>query len=1135
MSEPTKILFVGLCMGAQPPLSSIRELNTLRKGLDEEHWLLVERWNPSAGELSALLLEHEPQLVHFSGHGSEDAQLYLPGLEGGFELVDGEALAKLLSVPGVRCVVLNSCHSRELARVLCRHVDAVLGVEGEVEERDAIAFTLGLYAALCRGQDLQTAFELGRLMPRLSAGSAEQGFELHLREGIDAACLRFHEPGVVLEPDWLADLRRGLERTLSAPALSGLPPAELREGVGIEELFVGPLLERCGRGPRSGLNLCPHFHDGLIRGRLIRFEDFEQVWSGQFERPRGLEFETERVVVRGGAGSGKSTLVRVLATRALRRGGPLPLLMRARDWAEGGGLGILDHIGGEMRRVLGMASLRVEQLELLCATGAVQLLVDGFDELPSARAQERLRDCLHALAQRFTRVSMLVTSRLGYASGSKLGLQGFVELRLTPFREPQLRAFADIWGERVYGSSAQRLWEALEAEPHAMHLARVPLFAVLLAFIHARGGKLPARRSQLYARCIELLLVDWPEQGMRTLPEASGSHMCPVLEQLALSVQSARDDHFAALFGFSRVSLTREGLGERVGKGLERSHPQLELGDRLNLQRAWVRWLLEESGLLYERDTGRYEFTHLSMVEYLAAGAAARRHAEGAPAALIEFIRERHEYPIWRNTLLFLLDQRWAGALPRATFEALLGGQPNSDTVSFLLVMLREGHAIPEALCLRLFEVCIDEHFEWSLIDRFFGEILDEGTHTEMLRRWLTQRLASERGLRLVRLLRCMPPQIEALPQLQQRSVESLDPFVLLDHEDGNRSLRGQLYRGLACIPNRVRLRWAFGRSVHEVFARARGALTKPSIGAPEHWRPRWIPALLSRAAWLSSQADEGLPATRWALGGLNHTVCTRPAYVCRCTCPEQRLHTQERSAPTVEGHSFTVVADHDYLGELWAPSTQASPAQLARTVVRALPAESYPRPDLEDVRASCERLPEWNLVWVECGGPGRAAGQSCVECIDELLVGTARALAIVAEVHAASRGPEPQRARELLVTRLLHLALLWDLGESSGDAALSGWGKASVEDQALVLVLVLAQFQTTWTWPDSPVWREQILGQTPDDGLVAYLWHVCRHVGGIGEDDEMTRADAALERGVEPELARALRAYRFERAAGDT
>ena len=117
------------------------------------------------GDLQECLLRFRPHIVHFSGHGSEEGEIYLQDGGGMSKPVSEKSLGKLFGVlkDNIRCVVLNACYSRTQADAIAEHIDAVVGMSKEIGDQAAISFSSAFYQALAYGRDLQTAFDLGSI------------------------------------------------------------------------------------------------------------------------------------------------------------------------------------------------------------------------------------------------------------------------------------------------------------------------------------------------------------------------------------------------------------------------------------------------------------------------------------------------------------------------------------------------------------------------------------------------------------------------------------------------------------------------------------------------------------------------------------------------------------------------------------------------------------------------------------------------------------------------------------------------------------------------------------------------------------------------------------------------------------
>jgi len=114
-------------------------------------------------DLSWGLLEYEPDILHFSGHGYEGAIL-VEGTNGSAQLIDGEKLGRLCAIfkgGRLRCVVLNACKSGLQAEPVAKEVGAAVARSSNVPDQAARIFAEHFYAGLGFGRTLQEAFDLG--------------------------------------------------------------------------------------------------------------------------------------------------------------------------------------------------------------------------------------------------------------------------------------------------------------------------------------------------------------------------------------------------------------------------------------------------------------------------------------------------------------------------------------------------------------------------------------------------------------------------------------------------------------------------------------------------------------------------------------------------------------------------------------------------------------------------------------------------------------------------------------------------------------------------------------------------------------------------------------------------------------
>lgn len=142
----------------------VREIQEgLQRSRGRDQFEIIAKWAVRPKDLSRALLDHEPQIVHFSGHGARNDGLVLESDDGQMKLVSTEALARLFKLvkKTVECVVLNACSSEVQAVAIQQHIDYVIGMSQAIGDQTAIKFSMGFYDALGANRGYVDAFEFG--------------------------------------------------------------------------------------------------------------------------------------------------------------------------------------------------------------------------------------------------------------------------------------------------------------------------------------------------------------------------------------------------------------------------------------------------------------------------------------------------------------------------------------------------------------------------------------------------------------------------------------------------------------------------------------------------------------------------------------------------------------------------------------------------------------------------------------------------------------------------------------------------------------------------------------------------------------------------------------------------------------
>jgi hypothetical protein len=176
MSDPAlkTILFLAANPKGTTPLRLDQEMRDIAEGLQRsqhrDQFRLEQRWATRPRDIQRGLLDCQPYIVHFSGHGAGEDGLALESDNGTIQLVDATALAGLfeLFAHHIGCVVLNACHSDLQATAIARHIPHVIGMKKEIGDRAALEFAIGFYDALGAGQPIEFAYNLGCSAIRMS-------------------------------------------------------------------------------------------------------------------------------------------------------------------------------------------------------------------------------------------------------------------------------------------------------------------------------------------------------------------------------------------------------------------------------------------------------------------------------------------------------------------------------------------------------------------------------------------------------------------------------------------------------------------------------------------------------------------------------------------------------------------------------------------------------------------------------------------------------------------------------------------------------------------------------------------------------------------------------------------------------
>ncbi|WP_428268201.1 SUMF1/EgtB/PvdO family nonheme iron enzyme [Haliangium sp.] len=518
------------------------------------------------------------------------------------------------------------------------------------------------------------------------------------------AFLAKHASPIGAEPDhaaYLPDYAAWARRTFEHVPMLGLAGDDL--ALTMDEIWV-PLrfgaLEGADAGSKFGLRGEHGEHDGH------EFVEVEQVFAQATQRGY------RHLFVYGEPGMGKTMALKKMLWSLLSEhsatgfdGGALgmpaetvPVFLRLRDLA--GAALDCDDFGDVLDDEL-LAMTRPSASEgspgtdsapavpegfgrWLWKRGTLLVLLDGLDEIAGDDARREVCRYIEALARdgRPRGVRVVASSRTsGFEREGRINLsrRRFLHLRVEPMADDQIAKLVQQWfaaadrararmldkqasGDAWRFDQAQRLLDALRAQTAAKlkELSGTPLLLTLLCVVVARGERVPERRVDFFAKCLDVLLESWVNErsGPRILWRDEALDM---LEDVAWALQTQG----------RKYDLRRHELEAILARKIQRIQDQVPARPEVVFESV-LRWLHRQSGALAEYEQGHYGFCHLSLQEYQAAVHASRMRD-------VDTLAKHFGEPFWREVVLLFVARRDSsaafGPLMRAVLasEALVG------------------------------------------------------------------------------------------------------------------------------------------------------------------------------------------------------------------------------------------------------------------------------------------------------------------------------------------------------------------------------------------------------------------------------------------------------------------------------
>ncbi|MCW4035114.1 MAG: restriction endonuclease [Candidatus Bathyarchaeota archaeon] len=410
-------------------------------------------------------------------------------------------------------------------------------------------------------------------------------------------------------------------------------------------------------------------------------EDFEKYLKNPEERtPVGqILSKCPRLAILADPGGGKTTLLKRVAIAyafpdrkdsvddKLPDRKWLPLFIRCRQLSNLSKSSIFDILStipnlAEMNNMTKPFSLLISRS---LQDGEALLLIDGLDEISDETERVTFTNQLRTFLSTYPAAGIIITSReAGFRIIGGALSACCKHYKIADFDDADIRRLTLAWHKEVIGAQkrvildAEKLANNICQTQRVRTLARNPLLLTTLLLVKRWVGQLPSRRSILYGKAIEVLLMTWNVEGYKPIEQ---DEAVPQLAFIAFAMMKE---------GVQRISLKR--LKELLI--LARTQMPDVLGyARISVSEFVKQVELRSSILIFsghsiEQGTlyPMYEFRHLTFQEYLTA----RAIVDG-------YYPDREE----GDTILSILEphldnSNWKEVIPLAAILAGRNAQP---------------------------------------------------------------------------------------------------------------------------------------------------------------------------------------------------------------------------------------------------------------------------------------------------------------------------------------------------------------------------------------------------------------------------------------------------------------------------
>ncbi|MGK7884397.1 MAG: NACHT domain-containing NTPase [Crocosphaera sp.] len=325
--------------------------------------------------------------------------------------------------------------------------------------------------------------------------------------------------------------------------------------------------------------------------------------------------EQQYLMVIGEPGAGKSTFLRKMGLEALKgkkwlkesyKHSCIPVFIELKKFAEKD-INIKNMIINEFD--ICKFPLAQKSVEKLLENGKLLILLDGLDEVPT-KNMDRVINKIQDVVDKHDKNRFIISCRTAAYNN---WFRRFTDVLMAEFNDQQIEQFINNWFQTELDTETnteKNCWNLLQQEEYkgAKELAQTPLLLTFLCLTYDKTQSFPNNRGVLYRKALNILLEEWAaEKRIKRDPIYEGLHT--ELEEILLADIAYNN------FKQDKLFFYEQDIIEQIKNFLSEN---LNAPQHLN-GKAVLNAIEVQQGILVERATDIYSFSHLTLQEYLTA------------------------------------------------------------------------------------------------------------------------------------------------------------------------------------------------------------------------------------------------------------------------------------------------------------------------------------------------------------------------------------------------------------------------------------------------------------------------------------------------------------------------------------